>query len=372
MSMKKIGVGIIGANPDRGWAFDAHIPALRALDGLDFVALSTSRRESALAASRKFGVALAYDHHEPLVKRPEVDLVVITVRVPHHLALVQSAIDAGKAVYCEWPLGNGLHEAESMAELARRRGIYGAVGLQARSAPVVAYVRDLVAQGYVGEVLSSTIVADAMNWGADVLDCYAYLLDRRNGASMLTIPFGHAVDALCWCLGEFAELSATCTTRRPKVKHIESGRMLDCNVADQVGVSGILENGAFVSVHFRGGLSRGTHFLWEINGTDGDLVVRADGGHIQMLPMTLHGARGTNRDLAAMPVPSRYDAIGGLLAGNPMAASVARVYQRLTEELSGKDRRLPSFEDAVVRHRMLDAIVTAAETGAKQSYKTTC
>lgn len=369
---RRIGVGIIGASPDRGWASDAHIPALRALnEDFEFVALSTSRRESALAASRQFGVSLAYDHHALLVARPEVDVVAVTVKVPHHLELVRSALAAGKAVYCEWPLGNGLHEAEEMAALASEKGVYAAVGLQARSSPVIAYVKALVADGYVGEVLSSTLVADAMNWGGDILGCYTYLLDRRNGATMLTIPFGHTVDAFCWCLGEFSALSATFATRRPAVRQVETGATLPCNVADQVAVSGILESGALAAIHFRGGLSRGTHFLWEINGTQGDLVIRAGGGHIQMLPLSLQGARGQDRELADLSVPVAHNNIGALLANNPPAASMARAYAHLASDFRSGRQTLPGFADAVLRHRMIEAIAQSAKTGTRQSYRTT-
>ena len=49
---KRIRVGIIGANPDRGWAAQAHIPALRSLsDDFEITALSTTRRESADAVA---------------------------------------------------------------------------------------------------------------------------------------------------------------------------------------------------------------------------------------------------------------------------------------------------------------------------------
>src|SRR2546429_9478329 len=52
---KRIRVGIIGANPDRGWAAQAHIPALRSLsDDFEITALSTTRRESAAAAGKLF------------------------------------------------------------------------------------------------------------------------------------------------------------------------------------------------------------------------------------------------------------------------------------------------------------------------------
>jgi hypothetical protein len=67
----RIRVGIIGANPDRGWAAQAHIPALRSLaDDFEITALSTTRHESAAAAAELFGVPAAFDNHQELVNSP--------------------------------------------------------------------------------------------------------------------------------------------------------------------------------------------------------------------------------------------------------------------------------------------------------------
>src|SRR5207253_1563854 len=123
-------------------------------DDFEITALSTTRRESADAAKKLFGVPAAFDNHQELVSSPTVDVVAVTVKVPHHLELASAALVAGKAVYCEWPLGNGLKEAETLAALAKRKGVLAVAGPQARSAPAVAYVRDLIKQGYVGEVRS--------------------------------------------------------------------------------------------------------------------------------------------------------------------------------------------------------------------------
>src|SRR3954467_14465278 len=206
---ERIRVGIIGANPDRGGAAQAHIPALTSLsDDFEITALSTSRRESADAASERFGVPAAFDNHQELVGSADVDVVAVTVKVPYHLELATAALDAGKAVYCEWPLGNGLNEAETLAALAKKHGVLAVAGLQARFAPAVAYVRDLVEQGYVGEVLSTTLVGSGMGWGPTVEPFNTYLNDKKNGATMLSIALGHAADALCHCLGEVIELSA--------------------------------------------------------------------------------------------------------------------------------------------------------------------
>src|SRR5256885_7453260 len=120
---KRIRIGIIGANPDRGWAAQAHIPALKSLtDDFEITALSTSRRESADVASKLFGVPVAFDNHQDLVNSAVVDVVAVTVRVPYHLELATAALNAGKVVYCEWPLGNGLSEARYLASLAPTEG----------------------------------------------------------------------------------------------------------------------------------------------------------------------------------------------------------------------------------------------------------
>src|SRR5437868_10477772 len=130
-AVKRIRVGIIGANPDRGWAAQAHIPALKSLsDDFEIAALSTSRRESAAAASKLFGVPLAFDNHQDLVDSADVDVVAVTVKVPYHLELATAALNAGKAVYCEWPLSNGLTEAEALAALANKKGVLAVAGLQ--------------------------------------------------------------------------------------------------------------------------------------------------------------------------------------------------------------------------------------------------
>src|SRR5437867_4232419 len=103
-----LGVGIIGVSPTRGWAATAHIPALRALPNYEIRALSAHTPESARAAGEVFGVNAVFSDHEQMVTQPDIDVVAVTIKVPHHRELVGAALAAGKAVYCEWPLGRDL------------------------------------------------------------------------------------------------------------------------------------------------------------------------------------------------------------------------------------------------------------------------
>src|SRR5216110_2517559 len=361
---KRIRVGIIGANPERGWAAEAHIPALQSLpNDFEITALSTSRRESAEAASRRFGVPHAFDNTQDLVNRADVDVVAITVKVPHHFELATAALRAGKAVYCEWPLGNGVREAEELAALAKQQGVLAVAGLQARAAPSVLYVRDLVRQGYVGEVLSTTLIGSGMGWGPAVEPYNAYLNDRKNGATMLSIALGHAADALCYCLGEVRELSATMTMRRKSFTIADTGESRPMNADDQVCVAGLLERGAALSIHYRGGRSRGTNLLWEINGTEGDLQLTADGGQAQLFEMTVRGGKGRQSSLEVLAVPDEYR----WAPPQPgLGTNVAQAWARFACDYREGTHLCPTFDDAVTRHRMLNAIETAAATGKRQ------
>src|SRR5207244_4661326 len=130
--------------------------------------------------------------------------------------------------------------------------------------------------------------------------------DKKNGATMLSIPLGHAADAICHCLGEVRELSATMTVRRKTFTIAGTGERKPRTANDQVCVSGLLEGGAAFSMHYRGGVSRGTNLLWEINGTDGDLQLTAAGGQAQIFEITVHGAKGAQSSLEVLPVPAQY------------------------------------------------------------------
>jgi predicted dehydrogenase len=201
-----------------------------------------------------------------------------------------------------------------------------------------------------------------MGWGPTVDAVNAYLNDRRNGATMLSIPLGHTLDALCHSLGEVRELSATMAQRRTSATVEGTGERHPMTAEDQVAVTGLLEGGAVVSAHYRGGASRGTNLLWEINGTEGDLQVTASGGHAQIFELAVRGARGSQSALEALPVPqNRFPA----QALGP-AANVARAYARFARDYREGTRLCPTFDDAVTRHRLLDAIETAAATGERQ------
>src|SRR3954451_6559875 len=178
-----------------------------------------------------------------------------------------------------------------MAALAAEQGVRTVVGLQARQAPAIEFVQDLLSDGYVGDVLSTTMVGLSVV-GDVVVQPNAYMLDKSNGANLLTIAVGHSLDLLNHVLGEFADLSAVSDLRRPLIRIEETGEQIVKTAPDQIAVIGTLTSGATASVHIREAVAGGTGFLWEINGTDGTLRIPPTAAHPQPFPLTIEGVQG--------------------------------------------------------------------------------
>jgi predicted dehydrogenase len=366
-----LGVGIIGVSPVRGWAATAHIPALRALPNYEIRALSAHNPESAHAAGELFGVAAVFSDHQQLVTQPDIDLVAVTVKVPHHRQLVAAALDAGKAVYCEWPLGRNLDDARAMAALAAKQGAPTVVGLQARQTPAIEFVLELLSDGYLGEVLSTTMIGLSIP-GDVVGHPNAYMLDKTNGANLLTIAIGHSLDILTYVLGEFTDLSAVADLRRPLITIEETGEQIMKTAADQIAIIGTLTSGATASIHLREAVAGGTGFLWEINGTNGTLRITADAAQPQIYPLTVTGAHGRNQptELAApAALTQKWPALTSL-EGTP-AYNVGRAYAAFAADIANGTHAVPDFADAVRRHEVIAAIESSAATGKRVNGQST-
>src|SRR6185295_16367987 len=152
-----------------------------------------------------------------MIARADIDLVVVTVKLPHHHTLVAEAIAAGKMVMCEWPLGVDFEQTADLAKQVALGGVGNLIGLQARMAPSIRYARDLVAQGYVGEVLATTLVGSGIAWTSVTDSSHAYMFEAGGNATLLSVPTMHALDALQFVLGDLADIRATSAVRRPAV-----------------------------------------------------------------------------------------------------------------------------------------------------------
>jgi predicted dehydrogenase len=258
--------------------------------------------------------------------------VTITVKVPAHAELVQAALDAGKDVYCEWPLARTTVEAEHLATAARRAGVRTVTGLQARYAPAIERARELIAEGYVGRVTSVVVYAVRGKGAADVVPGWsAYTYDREAGGGLLEVYGGHVLDTIENLLGGVAELSASLSIQRPRHTVAETGAKIDVTSPDHLLLNATLAGGAALSAHIHDGKVGGSRVRLEIAGTEGDLAVFAGGGD---------------------------DPLGGQLQISQLRLIGAR--------------SAGAWEELPVRlHRLLDTIRLSAETGSRQRVEET-
>jgi predicted dehydrogenase len=357
----KIRVGIVGATVTQGgsgWGQNAHVPALKALPHYELKAVCTAHEDTAKASAAAFGAELPFHRFSDMTAHPDVDLIVVCVRVPGHKELVMGGLQAGKAVFCEWPLGATLAEAEEMAGLARQRALKSIVGLQARSDPAILYSADLVQSGHIGEVLTANLSVAApavLQRGPGRI----WQGVRANGANTLTIAGGHAIDALCAVVGEFAEVSARLSTRIPEWRTLE-GKPVAVDAPDCITVIGRLVGGGEVSINVAAVPSNAGGARMDIYGRDGALALRTS-GNFNIGPSQVHVGKGKEA-MAAMPIPPKYVvAPAQTPAGG--AYNVAQAYGRAADALRGNGTFDVDFGLAVQRHTLIDAIERSAATG---------
>lgn len=369
MNTQPIRVGIIGAAPDRGWSASAHIPALKALPQYALVAVCTRRQESAEATARKFAIPHAFHDARALAEHNDIDLVIVTARVPEHRALVQAALDAGKHVFCEWPLGRNTQEARTMLHAARAAGVRHMVGLQGRMHPVLLHAKQMIADGGIGRLLSVSLISSLASWGPKLPPAEEYRTDRANGATGLTIPGGHTLDTLQYCFGRFDQISAVLATQHKECEIIGTNRTVPVTSPDQVIVTASLSDGAVLNAHIKADMATPIGVRLELNGTEGDLLITShtlpgqDPVGLQRAELTLQRSHRGSKEYQEVPVAIDDPTLRDVPRGAPFYT--ARLLTNLADAIrNGRDAH-PSFANAVATHELLDTVQRAADAGAR-------
>ena len=354
---KPLRVGIIGATG--GWAKDSHVPAVQRLTGLELVAVASSSQANADAAAESLGVKAAYGNGMDLIRDPDVDIVTVAVRVPDHHGLVLAALSAGKHVYCEWPLGRNVSEAEEMATAARTAGVHAAIGLQTRSNPAVLKAREVIRSGSLGRLLSARVYSTTAGFGPSVPSPFVYLEDPRNGANLVTIQGGHTLDLSTMLLGAFAEANALVNRQFPQIALNKEKSLTPRTTFDHILVQGTLGTGIPLSLEVSGGLPPDkTPFHFEISCEKGTLVLSGgaargfQAGSLELL------VNGQSQPVDASEVGAMPDS----------AINVAGLYAGLRDDILKGTRSAADFDHAVrLTHLIEDMFVSSSEGIRKTS-----
>lgn len=220
LNVGMIGYGFMGAAHSHAWRtahrfFDLPLtPQLRTLAG---------RTESAVVeAAERFGFTAHTTRWQDVIEDPEIDLIDICTPGDTHFEIAMAALAAGKHVLCEKPLANSVEQSAEMAAAAARaraaspHAVRSMCGFSYRRTPALAYARQLISEGAVGEIrqIRAQYLQD---WLSDADSPMTWRLDRdKAGSGALGDIGAHIIDLTQWITGQqITEVSGTLQTVVP-------------------------------------------------------------------------------------------------------------------------------------------------------------
>ena len=372
------------------------MPAIKDLPGLKLAAVATSNEQSAREAAEAFGAERWFSDPFAMIRDDRIDVITISIKVPAHRELVLAALDAGKAVYCEAPLGRSIAETEEMASAVGP--LHTAIGLQGRLNPAVRCAARLLASGKIGRPLNARIVSATIGFGPELPYGYDYFNKASSGANLLTITAGHTLDVVEAVLGEIVEVDARTEILWPTVKLTDTGEKSLRETPDHIDVLGKTQSGAVFMVDISAGVARGNaRFSFEIRGTEGWLNLT--GGHPYgfqagdlkltsnvpfTIPNPLGGCNSDKAQYSKTPAlhhsawpdsrtttrtrTKRLVRTAGArgVSDGVIAINVGEVYAHLVRDLHAGTYSTPGFDHALHNARLIDAVRRAAERGKRQ------
>ena len=361
-----VGYAFMGAAHSRAWAtvgqaFDVPLrPRMNVLAGRDEAATR--------AAARRYGWHHVETDWRALIDRDDVQLVDICTPGDTHAEIAIAALDAGKHVLCEKPLGNTLAEAEAMAAAAARaaqHGVRAMVGFNYRRVPAIALARRLINDGRIGG-LRHVRAAYLQDWLADVSVPLTWRLDQeRAGSGALGDIGAHAVDLAQYLSGEHltgvSGVLNTFVPERPVAG--DPGQTGPVTVDDAALFSGRLASGALAAFEAtRVAAGRKNALTIELNGELGSLSFDLERlNELNFYDRTESEATaGFRRILVTEPGHPYLEAWwppGHVLGWEHTFVHQAR---DLLVDIAGGDDPEPSFADGLQVQRVLDAVAASA------------
>jgi predicted dehydrogenase len=255
MGRGAIGVGFLGY----GWISRTHAHALHTLNHVSppskeirLVSIAGRRSEPLEAAARELGFERWTTSWEELIDDPDVDVVANLTAMEGHAEPTIAALQHGKPVLCEKPLGKDATEALAMLRAAETAGVPHATGFNYRYVPAVALAKELLAAGRLGDLrhYRALYLQDYQTAGGQ---------PRSSGGAGAVLDYAHLVDMLRFLIGEPGSVAAT-------TSKLVSDR-------DDAFVALFELAGGFVAALEASRVATGWkgHHRFELNGSDGSL-----------------------------------------------------------------------------------------------------
>lgn len=175
-------------------------------------------RAAAEEAAMNFGWETVSTDWRQVVDDPNIDVIDISTPGDSHAEIAIAAAEAGKAVFCEKPLANTLHEAREMLRAVESSGVPHALFHNYRKVPAVALAKRMLDEGRLGRIFHFR-AAYLQDWIVDPQFPLVWRLRKEEAGSGALGDIGsHIVDLARFLVGEIAEIvssSETFIRKRP-------------------------------------------------------------------------------------------------------------------------------------------------------------
>lgn len=244
-----IRAAVIGAS----FARAAYLPALRTIEDVEIVAVSSARLESARSAAEAFGVPHATDDWQAMLQQHAPDFVAIATPTVFHAPMALAALNVGAHVLCEKPTAMNVNEARQMLERAEIQGRVHAIGHELRFNPNRRAIKRLIAEGAIGEVRHVNIINISSTWGDPASrpagDWWSL---AEMGGGRLGANGSHQIDLLRYWMGEIGAISGQVATMVPNRVDKTTDTNWVATADDQTSFIAEMANGALASVFLSG------------------------------------------------------------------------------------------------------------------------
>ena len=242
-------VGVLGAG---AWATFAHLPGFARDPRCQVVAIADPQTALARTAAERFGIPEVAASHLDLIRRDDIDVIDVCTPSHTHFELAWSALEAGKHVLCEKPVAYDFRDTRKAAALARSRGLKTKLGFTFRYAPALRYMRELVAEGFVGD----PFIFNGFEQNSQWLDPQVPLrqVDHDADPSVLQVSslegYGAPIIDIAHLLvgADLASVVGTMRNFIPERVVRATGRMMRMNIDDGDIFLGEFANGALCSI----------------------------------------------------------------------------------------------------------------------------
>ena len=353
LSNKK-SIGIIGV----GFGAQVHVPAFRS-EGWDVAAICSRSREKAQKAADEAGIPSVYTDPMELIRRDDLAAVAIITPPGSHHPLSIAALNAGKHVLCEKPFALDAKQAAEMRAAAEKSGRTAMIAHEFRHTPQRAYIRQLVAEGYIGRFQLCTMELFLDRYVSREPRALTWQAYKSEGGGLLGALGSHYIDGLRFWFGEIASVTGWLAGLRPDVVDTATGKVVKAETDDTFSFMVTFKNGGMATMTSSVAVTPARGAKIAVMGERGTLIAEHPGPN----PLE-NGVVVASRDgapLEALKTPAQYTPFTDLRDHRLMAFRL--LVRDFTKGIEQGSSPAPNFTDGLFCQQVLDAVREYSASG---------